>query len=77
MKLRSLSIAIAFLVIGTGGKFAYDAYREHELQKRLEALPTGTSCNFCPPGKADHLARMREVNAKRSASGAEANNDAN
>jgi len=76
MKLRSLSIAIAFLAIGTGGKFAYDAYREHELQKRLEALPTGTSCNFCPPGKAEHLARMREANAKRSASGAEANNDA-
>ena len=76
MKLRSLSIAIAFLVIGTGGKFAYDAYREHELQKRLEALPTGTGCNFCPPGKAEHLARMREDNAKRSASGAEANNDA-
>jgi hypothetical protein len=77
MKLRSLSIAIAFLVIGTGGKFAYDAYREHELQKRPEALPTGTGCNFCPPGKAEHLARMREVNAKGSASGAEANNDAN
>jgi hypothetical protein len=79
MKLRSLSIAIAiaFLVIGTGGKIAYDAYREHELQKRLEASPTGTGCNFCPPGKAEHLARMREVNAKRSASGAEANNDAN
>jgi hypothetical protein len=76
MKLRSLSIAIAFLVIGTGGKFAYDAYREHELQKRLEALPAGTGCNFCPPGKAEHLARMREVNAKRSASGAETNNDA-
>ena len=76
MKLRSLSIAIAFLVIGTGGKFAYDAYQEHQLQKRLEALPTGTSCNFCPPGKAEHLARMREVNAQQSASGAEANNDA-
>ena len=76
MKLRSLSIAIAFLVIGTGGKIAYDAYREHELQKRLEALPTGTGCNFCPPGKAEHLARMSEVNAKRSASGAEVNNDA-
>jgi hypothetical protein len=78
MKLRSLSIAIAlaFLVIGTGGKFAYDAYWEHELQKRREALPTGTGCNFCPPGKAEHLAQMREVNAKRSASGAEANNDA-
>jgi hypothetical protein len=76
MKLRSLSIAIAFLVIGTGGKFAYDAYREHELQKRLEALPTGTSCNFCPPDKAEHLARMREVNTKRPASGAEANNNA-
>ena len=75
MKLRSLSIAIAFLVIGTGGKFAYDAYREHEFQKRLEALPTGTGCNFCPPGKAEHLAQMREVNAKRSASGAEANNN--
>ena len=71
MKPRSLSIAIAFLVIGTGGKFAYDAYREHELQKRLEALPTGTGCNFCPPGKAEHLARMGEVNAKRSASGGE------
>jgi len=76
MKLRSLSIAIAFLVIGTGGKFAYDAYREHELQKRLEALPTGTGCRFCPPGKVEHLVRMKEVNAKRSASGAEANNDA-
>ena len=78
MKLRSLSIAIAiaFLVIGTGGKFAYDAYREHELQKRLEALPTGTGCSLCPAAKAEHLARMREVNAKRSASGAEANNDA-
>jgi hypothetical protein len=78
MKLRSLSIAIAiaFLVIGAGGKFAYDAYREHEFQKRLEALPTGTGCNFCPPDKAEHLVRMREANAKRSASGAEANNDA-
>lgn len=78
MKLRSLSIAIviAFLAIATGGNFAYDAYREHKLQKRLEALPTGTACSFCPPGKAEHLARMREVNAKRSASGAEANNDA-
>ena len=78
MKLRSLSIAIAiaFLVIGTGGKFGYDAYREHELQKRLEALPAGTGCNFCPPGKAEHLARMREVNAKQPASGSETNNDA-
>ncbi len=76
MKLRSLSIAIAFLVIGTGGKFAYDACREHEFQKRLEALPTGTGCNFCPADKAEYLARMREVSAKRSASGAEANNDA-
>ena len=76
MKLRGLLIAIAFLVTGTGGTFAYDAYREHELQKRLEVLPTGTGCNFCPPGKAEHLARMREVNAKRSASGSEANSDA-
>ena len=76
MKLRSLSIAIAFLAIVTGVGFAYDVYREHELQKRLEALPTGTSCNFCPPGKAEHLARMREVNARRPASGTEANNDA-
>jgi hypothetical protein len=76
MKLRSLSIAIAFLAIVTGGKFAYDAYRAHELQKRLEALPTGTSCKFCPPGKAEHLVRMGEVNARRSASGTEANNDA-
>jgi len=75
MKLRSLSIVIAFLAIGAGGKFAYDAYREHERQERLEALPTGTGCNFCPPGKAEHLARMREVSAKRSASGAEANNN--
>ena len=82
MKLRSLSIAIAiaiaiaFLVIGTGGKFAYDAYREHELQKRLEALPAGTGCNFCPPDKAEHLARMREVQRdSASASGAEANNE--
>ncbi len=75
MKLRSLSIAIAFLVIGTGGKFAYDAYREHELQKRLEALPIGTGCNFCPPGKAEYLARMSKVNTKRSARGVEANND--
>jgi hypothetical protein len=77
MKLRSLSIVIAFLTIGTGGKFIYDAYREHELQKRLEALPTGTSCRFCPPGKAEHLVRMKEVNTKRSAIGAEANNDDN
>ena len=78
MKLRSLSIAIAiaFLVIGTGGKFTYDAYREHELQKRLEALPTGTGCNFCPPGKAKHLARMREYNAQRAAREAEANTSA-
>jgi cytochrome c556 len=36
MKLRSLSIVIAFLAIGAGGKFAYDAYREHERQERLE-----------------------------------------
>jgi hypothetical protein len=76
MKLRSLSIAIAFLAIGAGGKFAYDAYREHEFQKRMEALPTGTSCNFCPPGKAEHLVRMKEVNAKLSASGTEATNNA-
>ena len=78
MKLRSLSIAIAiaFLVIGTGGKFTYDAYREHELQKRLEALPTGTGCNFCPPGKADHLERMKEYNVQRAASEAEANTSA-
>jgi len=76
MKLRSLSIVIAFLVIGTGGKFAYDAYQEHELQEKLKALPTGTGCNFCPPGKAEHLVRMREVNAKRSTSGVEASNDA-
>jgi len=76
MKLRSLLIAIAFLVIGTGGKFAYDAYQEHELQERLEALSTGTGCNFCPPGKAEHLARMREANAKWSASGMEDNDDA-
>jgi hypothetical protein len=76
MKLRSLSIAIAFLAIGAGGKFAYDAYREHEFQKRMEALPTGTSCNFCPPGKAEHLVRMKEANAKLSASGAEATNNA-
>lgn len=78
MKLRSLSIAIAiaFLVTGTGGKFAYDAYQEHELQKVLETLPTGTGCKFCPPGKAEHLVRMREVNTKRSASGAEVNGDA-
>ncbi len=75
MKLRSLSIVIAFLAIGAGGRFAYDAYREHERQERLEALPTGASCSLCPAGKADHLERMREVNAKRSASGAEANNN--
>ena len=76
MKLRSLSIAIAFLAIVTGVGFAYDVYREHELQKRLEALPTGTSCNFCPPGKAEHLVRMKEVNMKQSTSETEANNDA-
>ena len=76
MKLRRLSIAIAFLVIGTGGNFAYDAYRAHELQKRLETLPTGTSCRFCPAGKAEHLVRMKEINTKRSASEAEADNDA-
>ncbi len=75
MKLRSLLIVIAFLAIGAGGKFAYDAYREHERQKRLEALPAGASCSLCPAGKADHLKRMREYDAQRSASGAEANNN--
>ncbi len=76
MKLRSLLIAIAFLAIGTGGKFAYDAYREHELRKKPEILPISTSCRSCPPGKAEHLARMKEVNSKRFASGAEASNNA-
>ena len=76
MKLRSLSIVIAFLAIGAGGKFAYDAYREHERQKRLEALPAGASCSLCPAGKADHLKRMSEYNAQRSASEAEANTGA-
>ena len=76
MKLPNLSIAIVFLVIGIGGILAYDANQEHELQERLEALPTGTSCNFCPPGKAEHLVRMKEVNMKQSTSETEANNDA-
>ncbi len=76
MKLRSLSIVIAFLAIGAGGKFAYDAYREHERQKRLEALPAGASCSLCPAHKADHLERVREYNAQRSANEAEANTGA-
>ncbi len=76
MKRRSLSIVIAFLAIGAGGKFAYDAYREHERQERLEALPAGAGCSLCPAGKADHLKRMRESNAQRSAIEAEADNGA-
>ena len=61
MKLRSLLIAIAFLAIGTGGKFAYDAYREHELRKKLEIFPISTSCKSCPPDKAENLVRMKKT----------------
>jgi len=61
---------------GAGGRFAYDAYREHERQERLEALPTGANCSLCPAGKADHLERMKMYNAQRAASEAEANTGA-
>jgi hypothetical protein len=59
MKVRTLLIVIAVFVIGAGGKFAYDAYREHERQELLESLPPYSSCSTCAAHKAD-LKRLRE-----------------
>ena len=65
MKIAILSIAMALVVIGAGGKLAYDARREGEIRKRLEAPSSGATCSLCSAHKAD-LQRLREYKAQRS-----------
>ena len=65
VKIATLSIAIALVVIGAGAKLAYDAHREQESCKRMEELSTGVTCSLCAAHKAD-LERLRAYKAQRS-----------
>ena len=67
MKVRTLLIVITMVVIGAGGKFAYDAYQDHERQKMWEMLSSPASCNTCAARKAN-LKRRREDSAQRALS---------